>query len=188
LGFRRWLLDRGKEVTGRVVTSMVPVSTRQPGSTTQRHDNQVTSMFADLPVGIEDPLDVVAAVSAQLRHLKGSGEAVSASMLIKAGDFVPSSLFALGARVAVQAPQRSVATVTTNVPGPQWPMYLLHSRMLEAFPFIPLGGDMRVTVGIFSYDGQVTMGINGDYDAMPDLQALGEHIEDALADLRSAVG
>ena len=185
LGFRRWLLDRGQDVQGRVVTSMVPVSTR-PAGTSGQHDNQVTSMFADLPVGLEDPLEVVSAVSAQLSGLKTSGEAISSAMMIKAADFVPSTVFALGARVAVQTPQRSVATVTTNVPGPQWPLYLLGSQLLEMFPFIPLGGDVRVTVGIFSYNGAITMGINGDYDAMPDLYELGEHIEGAIRDLTAA--
>ncbi len=65
LGFRRWLLDRGQDVEGRVVTSMVPVSTRPAGQHRHQHDNQVTSMFADLPVGLEDPLEVLSAMSAQ---------------------------------------------------------------------------------------------------------------------------
>ncbi len=185
LGFRRWLLDRGHDVDGRALTSMVPVSTRPPGSGHQ-HDNQVTALFADLPVGLSDPLQVLSAVSGQMSQLKASGEAVSSSMVLEAADFIPTTLFALGARVAVRSPQRSVATVTTNVPGPPYPLYLLHSRMLEMFPFVPLGVQVRVTVGIFSYNGAITMGINGDYDAMPDLNALGEHIEKALAALVAA--
>ncbi len=186
LGLREWLLGRGLDVSGRVVTSLVPVSTR-PAAASAQHDNQVSGMLADLPVGIADPLQVVAAVSEQMRTLKSSGESVGFTMMVKAADFVPSSLFALGARVAVQAPQRSVATVTTNVPGPQWPLYLLHSRLLRLYPYIPLANDVRLTIGIFSYDGSLYLGLTGDYDALPDLDGLGEAVERGFATLTAAV-
>jgi WS/DGAT/MGAT family acyltransferase len=185
LGFRAFLHGRGEDVTDGVLTTMVPVSTRTadaPGEI----GNQVTAFFADLPVGVADPLDVVARVSAQLRGLKQSGSAISVNMMIKAADFVPSSLFALGARLSARAPQRSVSTVTTNVPGPQWPIYLIGRQLLEMFPYIPIAYGLRITMGIFSYDGQITMGITGDADAVDDVDQLAAAIEDGLAALRDA--
>ena len=76
-------------------------------------------------------------------------------------------LLALAGRVATRTPQHSVNTVTTNVPGPQHPLYLAGRRMLESFPFVPLGGHVRVGVAIFSYDGALNFGVTGDYDDGP---------------------
>ncbi len=100
---------------------------------------------------------------------------------------MPSTLFALGARLAVAAPQRSrrdgdhQRARARSARSTCW-----RSQLLEMFPFIPIGGDVRVTVGIFSYNGAITMGLNGDYDAMPDLYELGAHIEGAISDLTAA--
>ena len=67
-------------------------------------------------------------------------------------------LLALGERLATRVPQHSVNTVTTNVPGPQHPLYAAGRRMLESFPYVPLGGHVRVGVAIFSYDGALRSG------------------------------
>ena len=179
LGFREFLTARGEDVSEGTVTTMVPVSTRPAGQTGQ-HDNQVAAMFADLPVGIEDPIEVLAEISRQLADLKVSGGAESVNLMTKAGDFVPSTLLALGVRASARATQRSVSTVTTNIPGPQVPLYFLGHQMLENFPFIPLAMDVRITIGIFSYNGEVTMGITGDYEAMPDIEDLAAAIEESL--------
>jgi hypothetical protein len=93
-------------------------------------------------------------------------------------------LLALGGRVATRAPQRSVNTVTTNVPGPQHPLFLCGRRMLEAFPFVPLGGHVRIGVAIFSYDGNINFGVTGDLDTAPDIRVLCEGIERGMAEMR----
>ncbi len=179
LGFRQFLKDRGEDVSEGVVTSLVPVSTRPAGQSGQ-HDNQVTAMFADLPVGIESPLETLAEINRQLAHLKTAGGAVSVNLMTKAGDFVPSTLLALGVRASARAAQRSVSTVTTNIPGPQAPLYFLGRELLGNYPFIPIAMDLRIAIGIFSYNGAITMGITGDYEAMEDIENLASAIEDAL--------
>jgi diacylglycerol O-acyltransferase len=73
--------------------------------------------------------------------------------------------------------------VTTNVPGPQYPLYLAERRMLEAFPFFPLGGHVRVGVAIFSYDGGINFGVTGDRDTAPDIGVLCRGIERGVAEL-----
>ena len=64
----------------------------------------------------------------------------------------------------MRVPQRSLNTVTTNVPGPQIPLYAAGRRMLEAFPYVPLAGTVRIGVAIFSYNGELNFGVTGDYD------------------------
>jgi hypothetical protein len=92
-------------------------------------------------------------------------------------------LLSLAGRVGTRLPQSSIQTVTTNVPGPQHPLYLAGRRMLEAFPFVPLGPKMRVTVAIFSYHGMLNYGITGDYDTSDDISVLCRGIEAGMTEL-----
>ncbi len=183
-GFRELLQSRG-ESTDRVVRSLVPVSVRAPGEH-GRYNNRVSALFADLPVGIADPRQRLAAVSAQLKHLKRSHEAVTGDVLVGLSGFAPAMLLSLALRTATRMPQRNVNTVTTNVPGPQKPLYAAGRRMLECFPYVPLAGHVRVGVAIFSYDGALTFGVTGDYDRAPDIDVLCRGIERSVAELVDA--
>jgi diacylglycerol O-acyltransferase len=180
-GFRELLISRGEPVD-RVVRTLVPVSVRSPGEY-GIYNNRVSAIFADLPVGIEDPQARLAAVSAQMAELKDSHEAVAGEVLTSLTWFAPPLLLALAERLATRLPQHSVNTVTTNVPGPQQPLYAAGRRMLESFPYVPLGGHVRVGVAIFSYDGACAFGVTGDYDAAPDIDVLCAGIERSLAEL-----
>ena len=86
-------------------------------------------------------------------------------------------------RIATRAAQRNVNTVTTNVPGPQFPLYAAGRRMVRAFPYVPLAGQVRLGIAIFSYNGEVNFGITGDYDTTPDIEVLAHGIEDGMAQL-----
>ena len=98
-------------------------------------------------------------------------------------EVAPLRLWVLGGRVAARAAKRNVNTVTTNVPGPQLPLYSLGRRMLEIFPFVPLAGQVRVGVAMFSYYGTVYFGITGDYDTCEDIGVLSDGIEAGMEDL-----
>jgi WS/DGAT/MGAT family acyltransferase len=185
-GLRTFLTSRGEEVDGRTVRSMVPVSMRAPEEH-GRLGNEVSAIFADLPVGISDPAERLAAVTRQLSRLKSSAMATGVDSMLTAADLVPGALFALGARLAARLPQRAISTVTTNVPGPQVPMYLLGHRMTELFPYIPIGAQIRITIGIASYAGHLTCGVTGDFDAVPDLQVLCDGIDSATKELVALV-
>ena len=78
----------------------------------------------------------------------------------------------VGGRVVAKTGQRLVNAVTTNVPGPQQPLYLLGRRMREVFPYVPIAEGVRISIGIATYNGRVAFGITGDYDAVPDLDVL----------------
>ena len=184
-GFRELLLSRGETVQGRVLRTLVPVSVRADDAH-GTYDNKVSAMFAELPVGLDDPVERVHSLHEQMQDLKRSGQAVAAERLTALGGFAPAMLLALGGRVATRLPQSSVNTVTTNVPGPQYPLYLAQRRMLEAFPFVPLGGHVRVGVAIFSYDGGINFGVTGDRDTAPDIGVLCRGIERGVAELLGA--
>jgi len=189
-GFRELLLDRGESVD-RVVRTLVPVSVR-PRDDRGRAvgdgslQNKVSAMFADLPVSIDDATERLRAVSLQMEGLKESKQAVAGEALTSMSGFAPPMLLALGMRVSTRIPQHQVNTVTTNVPGPQIPLYVCGRRMLKAFPYVPLGGHMRVGVAIFSYNGEVNFGVTGDFDTTPDLDVLCRGIEDGIKQLLKA--
>jgi diacylglycerol O-acyltransferase len=181
-GFRELLLSRGETVEGRMVRTLVPVSVRaqhEQGT----YDNKVSAMFAELPVAIEEPVARLEAIHEEMQQLKRSGQAVAAERLTALGGFAPAMLLALAGRVGSRLPQRAVNTVTTNVPGPQQPLYLAGRRMLEAFPFVPLGGSVRIGIAIFSYDGNINFGITGDRESAPDIGVLCDGIEKGMAEL-----
>ncbi|MDN5766031.1 MAG: wax ester/triacylglycerol synthase family O-acyltransferase [Humibacillus sp.] len=183
-GFRALLLSRGQSVDGRTVRTMVPVSTRD---TDERGalGNRVSAVFADLPVGQSNPLERLHAVSAQLHTLKTGGTAMGVDALLSAADLLPAGLYGLGVRAWAHSPQRVFSTVTTNVPGPQVPLYLLGRRMTDLIPYIPLGAELRITVGIASYAGGLAWGVTGDHDSVPDLHVLSDGIEASIAELIS---
>jgi diacylglycerol O-acyltransferase / wax synthase len=183
-GFRALLAGRG-ESTQRDVRTLVPVSVRS-NEEHGEYNNRVSAMFANLPVGIEHPVERLAAMRAQMEHLKHSGEAVAGDVLVGLSGFAPAMLLALGLRAATRMPQRSVNTVTTNVPGPQRPLYAGGRRMLECFPYVPIGGHVRIGVAIFSYDGGLTFGVTGDYDEAPDIDVLCDGIEESMRELVAA--
>jgi WS/DGAT/MGAT family acyltransferase len=189
-GFRDLLLSRGESVD-RVVRTMVPVSVRPRNDRgTAIGDgqlaNHVSAMFADLPVGLEDPVGVLHAVSEQLDGLKDSRQAVAGEALVALSGLAMPMLLALGARAATRAPNRMVNTVTTNVPGPQIPLWSVGRRCLEMYPYVPIGIQMRVGIAIFSYDGRVGFGITGDYDTAADIDELARGIERGIGGLQPA--
>jgi len=184
-GFRALLLARGEQPGPHMVRSLVPVSVRAPGQENV-YDNRVSALLADLPVHIADPVERLAAVRAGLQELKTANEALAGQALTTVGRYTPFPFASWWVRLAFGLPQRDIVTVTTNVPGPQQPLYGMGRRALEIIPYVPIATTLRTGVSIFTYDGRVTFGITGDFAANPDLEVLARGIEDALADLLKA--
>ena len=180
-GFRELLISRG-ENTDRTIRTLVPVSVRSPSEHGQ-YNNRVSAIFAELPVSIDDPVGRLESVREQMADLKSSKEAVAGEVLTSLSGFAPPMLLALGERLGTRVSQHNVNTVTTNVPGPQHPLYAAGRLMVEAVGYVPLGGHVRVGVAIFSYNGALTFGVTGDYDTAEDIGVLCDGIESSLAEL-----
>ncbi len=181
-GFRNLMLARRLPVEEQVVRSLVPVSVRREDERGS-YNNRVSAMFAELPVGIDDPARRLTAIREQMDGLKESKQAVAAEALTSLSGFAPPLLLALGGRVFARVNQHNVQTVTTNVPGPQQPMYAAGRRMLHAMPYVPLAGSVRIGIAIFSYAGELSFGVTGDYDTTPDIDVLCHGIEEGMEEL-----
>ncbi len=182
-GFRDLLQGRGELSSERlVVRSMVPVSVRredQKGSL----NNQVSAVFVDLPVGLSKPADRLESIRGQMDEYKRAMRAVDANSIISMGNFVAPTLLSLGVRAALQAGQFWCQAVTTNVPGPRVPLYVLGKRMCTATAYVPIAGGTRCSIGIFSYLNTMTFGVNADFDGYPDVDVLSGGIRRGIEEL-----
>ena len=190
---RNWLLSRGEPVVGSSsVRAMVPLSVRGEGDVPSSAaagslGNRVASFLVDLPVGEPSPVVRLHQVTHAMREHTDAGNSVGAEALVRIGGFAPPTLHALGARAASGMSRHFFNLVVTNVPGPQFPLYAAGAQMLEMFPVVPLARGQAVAIGLTSYDGGVYYGLNGDRDAMPDLDVLAGMVSESLDELVGTV-
>lgn len=184
---RSWLLCRGEVVSATTsLRAMVPVSIKADavgGSVT----SPVSAYFMDLPVGEANPVVRLHQVSHAMRGHAESGQSVAADALVRVSGFAPPTLHALGARVASGFSDRLFNVLVTNVPGPQVPLYVATAKMVEMFPVVPLAKNQSLSVGVTSYDGGVYFGLNGDRDAMSDVDVLATMIEESVDEMIGTV-
>ncbi len=185
LALGRWLRRHHTDTEGLVLKAMVPVSVR---TTAQRGalGNQVAAMWAPLPVGVENPAECLHKIAAAMEDLKKSGQAVGAQVLTNLAGFAPPTILSQAARL--QARQPFFNLVVTNVPGPQFPLYLLGRRLQVLYPVVPLAQRQALGIAVMSYDGHLGFGLLGDYDALPDLEAIAGDLKWAIASLARAAG
>jgi diacylglycerol O-acyltransferase / wax synthase len=185
-GLRDLLEGRGEPVTDRKIRALVPVSVRAPGERGV-YNNRVSAMFAELPIGLLDPVERLGAIRAQMDGLKQSKQAVAGDVLTSLSGFAPPMLLALGARLAARSPSLGVQTGITNVPGPQVPLQTLGRRLLESFPYVPVIGQVRISIAIFSYDGGLYFGVTGDYESSSDVDVITAGVERGMRELLDLV-
>ena len=183
-GFRTLLLARGETPVAGQIPSLVPVSLRAPGEE-NIYENRVSAMIVDLPAHIPDPVEQLVAVRSTIKELKDSGEPVAGRTFAALSQYAPYPIVSLS-RFAFRLPQREIVTVTTNVPGPNQTMYCLGRPLVEILPYVPIASTVRIAVAIFSYCGQITFGITGDYESAPDLDVLARGIRDGASELLEA--
>jgi diacylglycerol O-acyltransferase len=184
-GLGRDLRRRGVDVRGLELKAMVPVSVRSQEARGAL-GNQVTAMMAPLPVGVEDPVGRFETISTAMRKLKEGGQAVGAKVMTDLTGFAPPNIMSQAARVVAR--QRFFNVVVTNVPGPQFPLYLMGREMREAFPMVPLLDRQSLGVAIMSYNGHINFGLVGDYDVMADIDQVARDFRASLLELAEAAG
>ncbi len=181
----RHLRRRGQNTDGLELKAMVPVSVRQDLERGAL-GNRVAAMMAPLPVWCQEPVARLDIVREELKDLKSGGQAVGAQVLTDLSGFAPSTIMDQASRL--MARQRFFNLVVTNVPGPQFPLYLLGRRMLDPFPMVPLAKNQALGVALLSYDGAINFGIVGDFDLMWDLDEFADDLRESLAELAVTAG
>jgi uncharacterized protein DUF1298 len=100
----------------------------------------------------------------------------------------PTSAQALGGHILSRLPFTPFNMVCTNVPGPQYPLYLLGHKILDCYPYVPIGGEMSLNCAILTYNGTAYFGFSGDVHAAPDLRRLEGLLQVSFTELRDAAG
>ena len=177
---RDWLHSRGVRTEGLELRALVPVSTRSRDEQGAL-GNRITVMRGPLPVYIADPIARLRAVKAAMDGLKESKQAVGAEVLTGVQSFAPPTVLAQASRLNFST--RLFNLIVTNVPGPQLPLYVRGREMGDVFPIAFLPKGHALAVAIMSYNGQMNFGLLADYDAVPDLDRIGDGIEASLAEL-----
>jgi WS/DGAT/MGAT family acyltransferase len=180
---QKWLRLRGVRTEGLELRALVPVSIR---ARDEHHQlgNRLAAMRAPLPVYVEDPVARLRVVRTAMDGLKESKQAVGAEVLAGMQALAPPTILAQASRLNFST--RLFNLLVTNVPGPQFPLYVLGRRLHDLFPVAFLPKNHALAVAIMSYNGGMDFGLLGDYDAMPDLERLGELFGESLEELLAA--
>ena len=174
----RFMRHRGVDTEDLVLRALVPVSVRAD-SEQGALGNEVAPVWASLPVGIEDPVAQYNVLREELAlSWENGSQAVGARTLTELADFAPPTIMSQAARL--QQRQRAFNLVITNVPGPQFPLYLLGRRLRALYPVVPLTANHALGVAVMSYDGQLGFGLLGDYDSLPDLDLLAAQLRESI--------
>lgn len=160
---RHYLIRRGVRPALTDFRISAPVSTR--GADEEKMGNRVSAWIVRLPIEHEEPLEWVAGVRAATEECKSSRQALGVEMMMQAAEYAPASLMSLGARLA----SGPINMIVTNVRGPQFPLYMLGATLLELHPLVPLLDGTGLGIALMSYDGRIHVGLNADYDMVPDL-------------------
>jgi diacylglycerol O-acyltransferase / wax synthase len=184
-GLRRWLQSRGVRTEGLELRALVPVSIRAGGEARDM-GNRIVAMRGPLPVYVEDPVARLHVVREAMDGLKESKQALGAEVIAGLQGFAPPTIHAQASRINFST--RLFNLLVTNIPGPQFPLYILGREMQDLFPVAFLPRDHALAVAIMSYNGGLDFGLLGDFDAMPDLDAFAGFLHDARDELLVAAG
>jgi len=184
---RRYCELHGDSVRKKLLRIMVPVNLRGNNDRSEL-GNRISLVPVTIPLDIRQPRKLLAAVHKRTEFLKRSHAAELVSLAGGLIGMFPTSVQGLAGPIASQLPITPFNLVCTNVPGPQFPLYLLGHKMLRWYPYVPVGGEMAVNCAILSYNGTVYFGFSGDAHAAPDLRRMETLLKESFTELRDAGG
>lgn len=181
---RRFLERRGEPLDTIDYRVVVPVNMRSasgdPGVA-----NRDSAFFLSLPVSEASPLARFEAVRSETARLKSSHAADGIDFLGQLVDRIGSTwLTGVFATIALRV--QPYNQIVSNVPGPQFPLYVLGARLLELYPMPPLFERQGLGTAVMSYDGRLCWSILADRDVVPDLRLLARDVDAAFRELRRA--
>ncbi|HJQ24492.1 MAG TPA: wax ester/triacylglycerol synthase family O-acyltransferase [Blastocatellia bacterium] len=182
----RYVESHGQPVAGRSLRVMVPVSLRreeQRGAL----GNLVSMLPVEIPLDLTDPLARFRHIVSKTAAMKKARVAEGLNLFSALMGILPASVQALVGAMAT-TPLPAFNMVSTNVPGPQVPLYAMGKRMIAYYPYVPVGYAVGCGCAIMSYDQKLYFGLTSDLQAMPDVESLKAFLEASFVELRQAAG
>jgi diacylglycerol O-acyltransferase / wax synthase len=177
---REFLRSRGVRTEGLELRALVPVSIRAHDEHHQL-GNRIAVMRGPLPVYIADPIARLRAVKQAMDGLKESKQALGAEVISNVQNLAPPTILAQASRINFST--RLFNLIVTNVPGPQFPLYLLGRELQDLFPVAFLPEEHALAIAIMSYNGNIAFGLLGDYDALSDIEDIADGLDASLEEL-----
>jgi diacylglycerol O-acyltransferase len=177
---RHWLRERGIKVQGLELRALVPVSLRTEYERGML-GNRLAVVRAPLPVYAADPAERLRIVCEEMGKVKRSKQVMGAEAIVAFNDFAPPTVLAQASRLNFST--RLFNVIVTNVPGPQFPLYVLGRQLETVVPVAFLPDKHALSIANFSYNGKMSFGLLGDFDAMDDIDEVVVGIEQALEEL-----
>lgn len=184
---RRYSELHGDRIKGHLFRVMVPVNLRANGSADEL-GNRISLVPVTIPLDIRDPRKLLAAVHRRTEFLKRAHAAEFVGLAGGLIGILPSVMQSIVGPMISQLPITPFNMVCTNVPGPQFPLYLLGHKMVRWYPYVPIGGELALNCAILSYDGMIYFGFSGDAHSAGDIGRLEKFLKVSFAELRSATG
>jgi WS/DGAT/MGAT family acyltransferase len=179
-GYGELMRRRGQPTDSEHVKIVIPVSTRAPHDFSS--NNQVTGLFVQLPVfGTAD--ERLTWISDHINTLKDAGTAAATKVFLDMLDVGPAGIQTLVVRSDTPLPEWAVDSLVTNVPGPQFPLYVMGRLVTGEYPIIPLGRPLWCSIGVLSYDGMLEFGMAAGDGGADSARALQDGIQASLAEL-----
>jgi diacylglycerol O-acyltransferase len=182
----RYVEAHGQKIEGRAVRVMVPVSMRQEDKRGAL-GNLVSMLPVEIPLDMKDPLERFRFVNQKTVAMKSARVAEGISTMTALMGILPAPVQALVGAIAT-TPIPAFNMVSTNVPGPQVPLYASGKRMVAYYPHVPVGYAVGVGCAIMSYDQKLYFGLTSDVRAMPDVERLKQFLDESFLELRTAAG
>lgn len=179
----RYLRRQGESTSGLELHAMVPVNLRPDPSTDATLGNRFGLIVLGLPIGIEDPLERVKAVRQRMQRLKRTPEAAVTYGLLHGMGWAPQRV----EDVAVRFFAKKASLVLTNVPGPRQQMKLAGIPITRMMFWVPQASRVGLGLSIFSYAGDVTVGVLSDAGVVPFPDALVADLHAELVALEAEV-
>jgi diacylglycerol O-acyltransferase / wax synthase len=180
---RRWLRGRGIRTQGLELRALVPVSLRTEEERGML-GNRLAVFRAPLPVYAEDPVERLRLVREEMSKVKQSKQVMGAEALVALNDFAPPTVLAQASRLNFST--RLFNMIVTNVPGPQFPLYVLGRELETVVPVAFLPEQHALALANFSYNGKMSFGLLGDFDAMEDIDVIQTGLIESLEELVEA--
>ena len=182
----RYSALHGERLKGRFLRMMVPVNVRGEARPSEL-GNRILLLPVTVPLGIDNPKRLLAAVQQRMEFLKNAHVAEFFGLAGGMVGAVPAALQALVLPVASLLPITPFNLVCTNIRGPETPLYLLGHKMLDWYPYVPVGGEMALNCAILSYNGVAYFGFSGDVHAAPDLTRLEGLLQQSFRNLKESI-